>query len=176
MATKNADTIDEPTASTASTAYQEPDPLTDAGRVAGERAGHLADRASDVGFQQADKVTDQAAEGVGQVADSIRRVSLDMQTDQPAISNFAETAAEQADRLAAYLRDTDARQMLSTVEDAARRQPLLFLGGAFVLGVAASRLLKAGSSQTRSVAYRSPYSATGPGARNGLEDYQPDGR
>ena len=71
MATKNADTIDEPTASTASTAYQEPDPLTDAGRVAGERAGHLADRASDVGFQQADKVTDQAAQPVPNLAVAI---------------------------------------------------------------------------------------------------------
>jgi len=98
-----------------------------------------------------------------------------MQTDQPTISNFADTAAEQADRLAAYLRETDARQMLNAVEDAARRQPLLFLGGAFVLGVAAARLLKAGGPQTRQTGY-SPYSPTGPGGHNGLEDYPPAGR
>ena len=171
MTTKNPDTFED----TAAPTYQEPDPLTDAGRVAGEHAGHLAERATDVGFQQADKITDQAADGIGHVAESIRRVSLDMETDQPTISNFAETAAEQADRLAAYLRETDARQMLNAVEDAARRQPLLFLGGAFVLGVAAARLLKAGGPQTRRTGY-SPYSPTGPGGHNGLEDYPPAGR
>jgi len=175
MTTKNPESIDDTSMSTPSTTYEEVDPLTDAGRAAGERAGHLAERATDVGFQQADKVTTQAADGIGQVAESIRRVSLDMQTEQPAISNLAETAAEQADRIASYLRQNDARQMLSAVEDAARRQPLLFLGGAFVLGVAASRVLKAGSQQTRPIGYRS-YSATGPGAHNGLEDYRSEGR
>jgi hypothetical protein len=124
MATTDPTTIDDPTIAGEHSTYQEPDPLTDAGRVAGERAGELKDRATDVGFQQADKVTDQAAEGITQVADSIRRVSLDMQTDQPTISNLADTAAEQADRFAAYLRETDARQMLNSVEDMARRQPL----------------------------------------------------
>jgi len=98
-----------------------------------------------------------------------------MQTDQPTISNFADTAAEQADRLAAYLRETDARQMLNAVEDAARRQPLLFLGGAFVLGVAAARLLKAGAPQRQRTGYGA-YSATGPGGRNGLEDHPSEGR
>ncbi|HEX5040389.1 MAG TPA: hypothetical protein VFW95_09660 [Candidatus Limnocylindria bacterium] len=174
MTTKNPEIMDDVTAGT-ETAVSEPDALTGAGLEAGDRAGQLAERASDIGFQQADKVADQAANGVTQVADSIRRVSLEMQTEQPAISNLAETAAEQADRIASYLRENDARQMLNAVEDAARRQPLLFLGGAFVLGVAASRFLKAGGSQTRPVGYRS-YSAIGPGARNGLEDYPSEGR
>jgi hypothetical protein len=179
MATTDPTTIDDPTIAGEHSTYQEPDPLTDAGRVAGERAGELKDRATDVGFQQADKVTDQAAEGITQVADSIRRVSLDMQTDQPTISNLADTAAEQADRFAAYLRETDARQMLNSVEDMARRQPLLFLGGAFVVGVAAARLLKAGGPQSQATGYRT-YSAPGPSgrsyARNGLADYPSDGR
>jgi hypothetical protein len=40
---------------------------------------------------------------------------------------------------------TDARQIIGNVEDAARRQPLLFLGGAFALGLVAARVLKAGT-------------------------------
>ena len=102
-------------------------------------------------------------------------ISLDMETDQPTISNLAESAAEQADRLAAYLRENDARQMLSSVEDMARRQPLLFLGGAFVLGVATARIFKAGSSTPKPTATRS-YSATRSGSRNGLEDYSSEVR
>lgn len=168
-------TTDNSTYQAASTTYQEPDPLDAAGREAGERASQLADRAADVGFQRADKATDQAAEGVTKVADTIRKVSIDMETDQPTISNLAESAAEQADRLAAYLRENDARQMLSSVEDMARRQPLLFLGGAFVLGVATARIFKAGSSTPKPTATRS-YSATRSGSRNGLEDYSSEVR
>lgn len=128
------------------------DPLSEAGQQAGQSASHLAERAADIGFQQADRGKDQAAEGITQVAESIRRVSLDMEGSQPQIAEVAQTAAEQADRIATYLQQTDAREILHTVEDVARRQPLLFLGGAFLLGMAATRLVKAagGSSQQQS--------------------------
>lgn len=109
------------------------------------------------------------------------------------IANVAETAADQTERIATFLRDTDARELLHTVEDVARRQPLLFLGGAFLLGAAASRFLKAGASGSAQTArgdrgsmrsgYRSGYGsqyrtgyadatesyrATGPGASSGI--------
>lgn len=161
--------------STAST-----DPMADAGQQAGESVGHLAERATDLGMKQADRGREQAAEGINHVADTIRRVSEEMQSEQPAIANAAQTAAEQAEKLASYLQQTDAREILRTVEDAARRQPVLFLGGAFLLGLAASRLIKAGGRGANSdwdgqgygAAYRSgasyrssdPYLATGPGA------------
>lgn len=153
-------------------------PLAEAGQQAGQSVGVLTERATDLGFQQADKAREQAADGLGQVTDSIRRVSMDMEGDQPAIANVVTTAADQADRIADYLRTTDARQILSTVEDVARRQPLIFLGGAFVLGLAASRLLKAAggsSSQPGQSGYGQEWTsgggeyqaATGPGASMG---------
>jgi hypothetical protein len=127
---------------------------------------------------QADRGLDQAATGVASVAESIRRVSADMETQQPQIADLASTAADQAEALAGYLRENDVRQIIGNVETFARRQPLLFLGGAFVLGVAASRFIKAagGQGQGQHVSgYRSGYSptshngadwsATGPGAR-----------
>ena len=131
------------------------DPLAEAGQQAGQSVGHLAERAADIGFRQADRGKDQAAEGITQVADSIRRVSLDMEGSQPQIAEVAQTAADQAERVANYLQQTDAREIVRTVEDVARRQPLLFLGGAFLLGMAATRLIKAagGQDQDRSYAY-----------------------
>lgn len=156
----------------------EPDethPLAEAGQQAGERAGHLAERAADLGLQQADRGRETAAEGIDTVAQSIRRVSTDMQGEQPAIANAAMAAADQAERVSQYLRQTDVRQILSTVEDVARRQPLIFLGGAFLLGVAASRFIKAagGSSdgdQQGHVGGRSGYSADYQAA--GTSDYR----
>jgi hypothetical protein len=66
--------------------------------------------------------------------------------------------------------------MVGAVEDIARRQPLIFVGGAFLLGIAASRFIKAaggGSGSTRRASYGGTsygstdlggYQATGPGA------------
>ena len=175
MTTSDPITFDEETVATGPATFDDSDPLDDAGKQAAEKAGEIAGRATDIGFQQADKGRDMAAEGITHVADSIRRVSRDMETNQPTISNLADSAAEQADRLASYLRDNDARQMINNVEDMARRQPLLFLGGAFVLGVATARLFKAGTTTPKATGYRS-YSATGSRSRNGLEDYSSEVR
>ena len=153
-------TVDDPMTGTAT--GEQKHPLAEAGEEATQRAGHLAERAADLGIQQADRGRETAAEGLTSVAQTIRRVSTDMQESQPQIANVALTAADQADQFAQYLRRTDARQMISSVEDVARRQPLIFIGGAFVLGMAASRFIKAagGSSsqgQVGQLGYQSGY-------------------
>jgi hypothetical protein len=151
------------------------DPLAEAGQHATQSAGQLAGRATDIGIQQADRGREMAAEGIDKVARTVRRVSTDMQADQPQIANAALTAADQAEKVAQYLRETDARQMISNVEDLARRQPLLFLGGAFVLGVVASRFVKAaGGVSTDERMAGSQRSVYGSGYRSS-ESFQPTG-
>jgi hypothetical protein len=169
MANRSTTTIDEPATDIGSS--ESTNPLADTGQQATERVSALAERAGDIGFQQADRGLNQAAEGVDSVAQTIRRVSSEMQTDQPQIANVAQTAADQAEALARYLRETDARQIISSVEGAARRQPILFLGGAFVLGLAASRFLKAATGnqnlpveRQRSMYGGSSYGSTGYGS------------
>lgn len=140
-------------------------PLAEAGRDASESVGQIAGRAADLGLQRADQGKDQAAQTISRLAGSMRQVSTDLQGDQPQIAGVARTAAEQAERLASYMERTDARQMITTVEDAARRQPLLFLGGAFAIGLVAARLLKAGSGpahDTTSSGYANGYRSADP--------------
>jgi hypothetical protein len=158
------------TTTPANDTYEEPHPLAEAGERAGESVGQLAERATDLGFTQADRGKDQAAQGISQVAQSIRRVSSEMEGQQPTIASAGRTAAEQADRLATYLQQTDAREIVHTVEDAARRQPIIFMGGAFLLGLAAARFLKAaGGTPT---AYRSDHTS---GYRSTASSYPPTG-
>ena len=146
-------------------------PLAGAGQQATETAGHLAERAADLGLEQADHGRHLAAEGIGTVARSIRRLSTEIADEQPAIASAATTVADQAERTAQFLDETDAREMISKVEDTARRQPLIFLGGAFVLGVLTARFFKAaGQGNSAKAGIKSSpyaYQATGPGARNG---------
>lgn len=134
---------------------EEQHPLTEAGQEAGQTAGRVAERAAGIGFQQADRVREQAAEGLQQLASKVRQSSTDLESEQPAIANIATTAADQAEKIAGFLRETDARQLVQSVEDVARRQPLLFVGGAFILGIAASRFIKAagGGTSRRSLSY-----------------------
>jgi hypothetical protein len=188
--TKATSTLDDPM--TGSATAEPTHPLAEAGKEATQNVGQLAGRAADLGIQQADRGRTQAAEGIDQVAQTIRRVSTDMQTEQPTIANAAMTAADQAERVAQYLRQTDARQIISGVEDVARRQPILFIGGAFLVGIAASRFIKAaggGQGTQGTQAYQSGYSTdyqsdrtadfrtsdtyepTGPGTINGNEGF-----
>ena len=181
-------TIDQPATGASNDQSEAQHPLVDAGKQATESAGHLAERAADIGLQQADRGREQAASGIDKVAQTIRRVSTDMETDQPGIANAAQTAADQADRFAQYLRETDARKMIGNVEEMARRQPLIFLGGAFLLGVAASRFIRAAggpsgqgeasqggqyrrSGYSTSYGVGSDFEGTGSRVRNGSEDF-----
>ena len=136
-------------------------PLTEAGRKATESASDAAQRATNIGILRADQGRERAAAGLNDLAGSIRRVSTEMETEQPTIANVASAAADQTERLARYVRETDGRGLIDTIEDLARRQPILFLGGAFLLGVAASRLLKAGTPSSRTRSLPAPRYATG---------------
>jgi hypothetical protein len=117
-------------------------PLADAGRRTADTAGQLAERAANTGIQQVDRGREQTAEGLTKLADSMRRVSGELSDQQPMVQNVTQAIAEQTERAASYLRDTDARQIMRNVEDIARRQPFVFLGGAFLLGLVGARVLK----------------------------------
>jgi hypothetical protein len=61
----------------------------------------------------------------------------------PGSHRMVERAAEQIDRLANYLKDADPEDLLREVDRFARREPVLFLGGAFAAGLLLSRFIKA---------------------------------
>ena len=104
------------------------------------------DSARATATDQANTQKERAADGVSQLAQAMDRVSGELQGDQPMLAGVAETAAEQTQRIGQFLRERDISDIVRSTEDLARRQPLLFYGGAFVLGVALARFLKAGSS------------------------------
>jgi hypothetical protein len=63
--------------------------------------------------------------------------------DQPA--TLAEQAADRAERLGSYLKDSDADRILGDVEDFGRRQPWAVIAGGVAIGLVASRFLKSSS-------------------------------
>jgi hypothetical protein len=74
------------------------------------------------------------------------------------MGDLAEKAANRVERWADYVQNTDSREMANRVENFARREPGLFLGGAFALGLLGARFLK--SSRREGNEYeRGPYAA-----------------
>lgn len=89
-----------------------------------------------------DKGRSRAVDTLHEVARTLR--NADEGNDNPT-GRYMSRAGEQVERAATFLQNTDPRQMLTQTEAFARRQPALFLGGAFALGVIAARFLKSGS-------------------------------
>lgn len=90
------------------------------------------------------------ADQVTQVANAFRTTTDHLrQNDQSQLAGYADGVARQAERFAGYLRNADFRAMSQDVQELARRQPAVVVGGAFALGLLAARFLKSSERKTR---------------------------
>lgn len=122
---------------------------------ASEVAGQAQEKAQEVTAQGAararqliDERSSQAGQQVAQQADDLRSVSEALREqgkDGPA--RLADQAAQRAERLGRYLERADSNTILQDIEDVGRRQPWTVALGGLAVGFAASRFLKASSSQ-----------------------------
>jgi hypothetical protein len=109
-------------------------------------AGQAKEKAGSQLRSQVDQRSTDAGHRVGGLASDVRAVSESLREqgkDQPA--KLAEQAADRAERLGSYLKESDAHRILGDVEDFGRRQPWAVIAGGVALGLVASRVLKASS-------------------------------
>src|SRR4051794_39181103 len=98
--------------------------------------------------EQVDQRSTDAGRQVNTVADDVRSVAGELRNqgkDKPA--QYAEQAAERVQSLGQWLGRSDGDQILRDVEGFARRNPWAVAAGGAVLGLAASRFLKASSGE-----------------------------
>jgi hypothetical protein len=113
--------------------------------------------------EQVDQRSTQAGQQITTVASDVRSVAEELRTqgkDTPA--RYAEQAADKVESAGQWLEHADGDQILRDVEDFARRNPWGVAAGGLVLGLAASRFLKASSGER----YRQSLS-NGGGGSNG---------
>ena len=135
-----------------------------------EKAQQATGQAKDKIREQVDSRSTEAGEQVSTTADDIRTVGQQLREqgkEQPA--KIAEQAADRAERLGSYLKDSDADRILGDIEDFGRRQPLAVAAAGLALGFVASRFLKSSSSDR----YRSSQSPSNPSLSNG-SSYPPE--
>ncbi len=131
-----------------------------------EKAQEAKEQAGSKLRAQVGQRSSQAGEQVSATAQDVRSVSTQLREqgkERPA--KLAEQAADRADRLGNYLKESDADRILGDIEDFGRRQPLAVAAAGLALGFAASRFLKA-SSSSRYQGYRgAPSGQTGAAGR-----------
>lgn len=105
-------------------------------------AGELRQRVED----QIDTRKEWASGELSGISQALRQTASQLQEqDQDSVGRYADQAAGQVGRLSGYLHEKEASQLIGEVESFARSRPSVFLGGAVVLGIAASRFLKSSS-------------------------------
>lgn len=105
--------------------------------------GRVRERATAQLATQKDKATD----GLGTVAQAVRGTTEHLRTHQhEAVANYAEKAAEQIERFSQRLKEKDITELLNDAQQIARRQPALFIGGAFAIGLLGARFLKSSAN------------------------------
>lgn len=87
---------------------------------------------------------DRVAAQLDTVARVLRSTGDQLEGDAQAemVARYAQKAGESVERASKYLREHEAIDLVDGVERAARSQPLVFFGSAFVIGLALGRFLK----------------------------------
>lgn len=120
-----------------------------------EKAGEIAGQVTQQATSRLDEHKSQAAGSLGSVAEALRQSSQQLRDqDQGVVGQYAgqygETIANQVERISTFLQEKDTKEIVQEVESFARREPALFIGGAFLLGLLGARLLKSAPSASAS--------------------------
>ncbi len=130
--------------------------VKDALGQAKETGGAVASQAYGIAAQKATEAIDEhkanLTQGLTGVADTIRQIGDNLKGSQEptGVSNIAaqytNTAAQKVEQLSGYLDRRDFKGLVRDLEDTAHRNPAIFLGGAFALGILAARFFKSGNT------------------------------
>lgn len=127
--------------------------LTEAKDKAGAAVGRAYEKVSDQASSKINEQKSNLAAGLSTVAENLREVDKNLQnTDQETpITNFTGkytgSLADQIENLAGYLDNKELGEMLGDVEKFARKNPTVFIGGAFAAGLLLARFLKSSNSR-----------------------------
>lgn len=119
---------------------------TEVGHQARQKAGDLMDQAREQVHTQLNTRKDALVGSVDTLAQVLHQSSQSLQEqNQALVGQFIDRGADVVEGIARYFREHEVQDLVSEVEGFARREPLLFLGGAFTLGLMAARFLKSGA-------------------------------
>lgn len=137
--------------------------------TAKQKAGEYAGQAKDKVISEISSQKDKAATGLEALTSALRQGGQCFDgPDVPLpIGDYAQSFAGQVDRVAAYLRERDVDEIAREVEGYARKNPTLFVGGSFLLGLALARFFKSSESSAASFRAEAASNNFGTASRSG---------
>jgi hypothetical protein len=108
-----------------------------------ERVGPIAEQVKDQASAMAQQQMASAAEGLDSAAGAVNAVGDRLRENNLGeLSQYTDMAADQIEKLAAWLRTTTPEEIAHDVEDFAKKQPAIFVAGALALGLIGVRFLR----------------------------------
>jgi hypothetical protein len=93
--------------------------------------------------EQLNNQKNRATQGIGTIAQAVRSTTNDLREHQhETIAEYVTRAADQLDRLSTRLQNKEVSELLRDAQNLARRQPVMFVGAAFALGLLGARFMK----------------------------------
>jgi hypothetical protein len=126
-------------------------------REAAEEVKHearvAADQAKEQARSAATRQKDAAAQQMGGWAQALRTASDDLRhRGQEVAAGYVGQAADGLERASGTVRARDVDELIGSVEDFARRQPVAFLGGAVAAGFGLARFVRSSAERRRGAA------------------------
>jgi uncharacterized protein YjbJ (UPF0337 family) len=116
-----------------------------------EKAGEVAGQAQEKAKSQLSMGKDRVAESMEGVAQALRSSTSGLEDQQMGfVGDYMNRAADKVTEISDHLRQRDVNELIHETEDFARREPTIFLAGAFALGLIAARFLKSSGSNMQS--------------------------
>ena len=120
------------------------------GRAESAEGSGIADKVRERAAAQLNTQKDRATDGIGSVAQVARETTQHLRERQhETVAGYVEQAADQLERFSQSLKNKDVRELVDDAQRLARRQPALFVGSAFALGLAGARFFKSSPTHER---------------------------
>jgi ElaB/YqjD/DUF883 family membrane-anchored ribosome-binding protein len=158
-----------------STAYAEDGAAAGAQAKASEMAGQAQEKAQQAAGQVQDRMREQIDQRSSQTAAQIKEQASDLRSVSESLreqgkegpAKAADRLAGYAERVGGYLHEKDSQALLADAESFGRSKPYAVIAGGVALGFAASRFLKASSTERYRSGATAPRSQQQPAAANG---------
>jgi hypothetical protein len=121
-----------------------------AGQQTAEQRSGIVSRVKDSASAQLSSQKDRGIDAINSVAGAVRSSTQRLRDEQhDTLAGYVENAADQIESWSRRLREKDMDELLRDVQRFARRQPAVFIGSAFAVGIVAARFLKSSPPQNR---------------------------
>ena len=113
-----------------------------------DRSGGIVNRVKESATAQLTNQKDRGTDALGTVAQAVRSSTQRLRAEQhDTIAGYVDKAADQIESWSRRLKEKDIDELLTDVQRLARRQPAVFIGSAFALGLVGARFLKSSRQQ-----------------------------